>query len=50
MSKEKYVIKLDRRTVVTVLAHQIYNTKWIKHFGSIEKVAEFIKNYDKEEE
>lgn len=45
---KKYKIKIDRRTEITVNEHQLYKERWIKHFGSIENVTEFIKNYDKE--
>jgi hypothetical protein len=47
MQDPKYTIKMDRRTVVTVLEHQLFKERWIKHFGSIENVLEFIKNYKK---
>jgi hypothetical protein len=45
---KRYKIKIDSRTEITVLGHQLYKERWIKHFGSIENVTEFIKNYDKE--
>lgn len=46
MSEEKkYKIQLDRRTVVTVNEFQLYKKRWITHFGSIEEVDKFIKNY-----
>jgi len=47
MADKRYIIRLDRKTVVTVLGHQLFKPKWITHFGSIDAVKEFIKNYDK---
>jgi len=47
MSETKFEIRIDRRTVYTVLEHQLYKKKWITHFGGVEKVKEFIKNYNK---
>lgn len=43
----KYKIKLDTRTEVTVLEHQLFKPRWIEYFGSIDNVLEFIKNYEK---
>jgi len=43
----KYTIKLDSRTVVTVLEHQLFKPRWITYFGSVENILEFIKNYEK---
>jgi hypothetical protein len=47
MEEEKrYKIKLDSRTEVTVLEHQLFKERWIKYFGSIDNILEFIKNYE----
>lgn len=46
--EKKYKIKLDRRTEVTVLEHQLYKDRWVKYFGSIEAVTLFKENYDKD--
>jgi len=47
MSQEKrYIIRLDSRTIVSVLSYQLYKPKWLNHFGSVEQVNEFIKNYN----
>ena len=46
MKNKVYIIKLDSRTVVSVLEFQLYRTKWLIHFGGRDKVDEFIKNYD----
>lgn len=43
----KYTIRLDSRTLVTVLEHQLFKTRWIEHFGSVDEVLEFIKNYER---
>ena len=43
----KYVIKLDARTEVVVLEHQLFKPRWIAYFGSIDDVLEFIKNYNR---
>ena len=49
MSEDRrYTIKLDYRTTVVVIGHQLYKDRWIKYFGSIEAVDSFIENYDKE--
>jgi hypothetical protein len=40
-----YTIKIDDRTVVTVLEHQLFKPRWISYFGSVEAVENFIKNY-----
>ena len=45
MADKKYTIRVDRKTVFTVLEHQLYKPRWIAHFGSIEAVEEFKKNY-----
>jgi len=46
MSEEKrYIIKLDDKTRVTVKEYQLFKSRWITYFGSVEKVEEFIKNY-----
>ena len=47
MADKRYTIRLDNRTVVTVLEHQLFKPKWIAHFGSIDEIKKFIKNYDK---
>ena len=49
MDQKKYKIKLDKRTEVTVLEHQLFKDRWLNYFGSIEAVYLFIENYDKEE-
>ena len=41
----KYQIKLENRAVVTVTTQQLFKPRWIKYFGSVEGVREFIKNY-----
>jgi hypothetical protein len=46
MKNKVYIIKLDSRTVASVLEFQLYRTKWLIYFGGREKVDEFIKNYD----
>jgi hypothetical protein len=45
MADKKYTIRTDRRTVFTVLEHQLYKARWVAHFGSIEAVDKFIKSY-----
>jgi hypothetical protein len=45
MANKKYTIRVDRKTVYTVLEHQLYKPKWINYFGSVEAVDEFKKNY-----
>jgi hypothetical protein len=45
MSLRKFKIKIDPRTIITVNEEQIFRRRWIAHFGGIEKVEEFIKNY-----
>lgn len=47
MADTKFKIKVDRRTTYTVFEHQLYKKKWIEHFGGVDKVKEFIKNYKK---
>jgi len=47
MPEQKFKIKADSRTTYTVLEHQLYKPKWIEHFGSVELVKEFIKNYNR---
>jgi len=42
---KKYVIRLDKNTLVTVNGYQLFNTRWLNYFGSEEAVREFIKNY-----
>ena len=49
MSAKRYKIRIDRRTEITVLEHQLYKDRWIEHFGSVENVDLFIENYNKEE-
>lgn len=41
----KYNIRLDNKTTVTVNGYQIYKPRWITYFGSEEAVDEFIKTY-----
>ena len=41
----KYKIQLPDRAVAIVSLRQLYKPRWIKHFGSVDKVREFIKNY-----
>lgn len=48
MADRRFKIKIDRRTEYTVFEHQLYKPKWLKYFGGIEGVKEFIKNCDKE--
>jgi hypothetical protein len=43
MKDKRYKIKLNKKTTVEVLEHQLYHDRWIKHFGSVEKVEKFIK-------
>ena len=47
MADKKYKIKVDSRTTFTVLEHQLYKPRWIEYFGGIDKVEEFINNYEK---
>lgn len=49
-TEKKYRIKLDARTTVMVNEYQLFRERWLKHFGSVEAVLEFIKNYEKEEQ
>ena len=42
--RKRYKIDLDEKTVITVLEHHLYKPRWIKYFGSLEAVEEFIKN------
>ena len=44
-NRKRYKIETDERTTVTVLEHHLFKDRWIKYFGSIEAVEEFIKNY-----
>ena len=44
-TRKRYKIDLDEKTVVTVLEHHLFKDRWIKYFGSMEAVEEFIKNY-----
>ena len=41
----KFKIDLENRAVATVNLRQLFKPRWIKHFGSVEGVREFIKNY-----
>ena len=43
MADKKYTIKIDRKTTFTVLEHQLFKPRWIKYFGGMDKVEEFIK-------
>ena len=43
---ETYRITLDDLAVVTVSKQHLYKPRWVTYFGSIEKVNEFIKNYN----
>lgn len=43
---KKFKIRLDSRTEVTVLEHQLFRERWIIYFGSLDKVKEFITNYN----
>jgi len=43
--EKKYNIRLDSRTLVRVSEYQLFKPRWIKHFGSIEAVQLFIKEY-----
>lgn len=45
MEDTKYIIKLENKAVVTVSYRQLFKPRWIKYFGSVEEVREFIKNY-----
>ena len=42
---KRYKIQLDRRTVVTVFGYQLYKRRWLNHFGSVEAVDKFVKDY-----
>ena len=48
-NRKRYKIRLDEKTLVTVLEHHLYKPRWIKYFGSIEAVEEFIKESNKDE-
>lgn len=48
MNSKRYKIRLDNKTEVTVLEHQLFREKWINYFGSLDAVLEFIKNYEKD--
>ena len=41
----KYKIEMDDLAVVTVSHQHLFKQRWIKHFGGVDKVKEFIKNY-----
>jgi hypothetical protein len=41
----KFEIHLTNRAVVTVTLAHLFKERWIKYFGSVENVKEFIKNY-----
>lgn len=41
----KFEIHLTNRAVVTVTLAHLFKTRWIKYFGSVDNVKEFIKNY-----
>lgn len=41
----KYKIKLEDLAVVTVSKQHLFKRRWIKFFGGVDKVHEFIKNY-----
>lgn len=44
-SETKFIIKLEDRAVATVRLQHLFKPRWIKYFGSVEGVREFIKNY-----
>jgi len=46
MADKRFKIRIDRKTIYTVLEHQLYKKKWIEYFGGVDKVKEFIKNYN----
>lgn len=41
----RFRIELEDRAVATVTLQQLFRPRWIEHFGSVEGVREFIKNY-----
>ena len=45
---KKYKIRIDSKTIVMVLEHQLFKPRWIKYFGSLDNVIEFINNYTEE--
>jgi len=45
---KKYKIFLNPKTLVIVNEYQLYKERWIKYFGGIDEVKEFIKNYKQE--
>ena len=45
--ENKYKIVVDNKTYFIVNERQLFRDKWIKFFGGIENVQEFIKNYRK---
>lgn len=45
MSDNRFKIKTDARTTFVVLEYQLFKKRWIDHFGGVDKVKEFIKNY-----
>jgi hypothetical protein len=47
MSDKVYTIKINERTTFRVREHQLFNKKWVNHFGSVENVKLFIKGYKK---
>ena len=41
----KYKITLEDLAVVTVSKQHLFKQRWIKFFGGVDGVKEFIKNY-----
>lgn len=39
-----YLIKLNPTTTVSVKEEDLFRPRWVKFFGSVEAVEEFIKN------
>lgn len=48
MDDDKYIIHLNEKTKISVRENQLYRPRWVKYFGSVEAVEQFIKNYNKE--
>lgn len=41
----KFKIQLEGNAVATVRLQHLFKPRWIKYFGSVDNVREFIKNY-----